>query len=42
MDLKNSVAVNLNKMLEPVREKLRKSKNAQKLREELDSFKDEK
>lgn len=42
MDLKNSVAENINKMLEPVREKLRKSKNAQKLKEELDSFKDEK
>ena len=41
MDLKNSVAENINMMLEPVREKLRKSKNAQKLKEELDSYKEE-
>ena len=36
MDLKNSVAENINKLLEPVRKKLEKSVKARKIKEELD------
>jgi tyrosyl-tRNA synthetase len=39
MDLKNAACIYLNKMIEPVRERLEKSKTAQKLREEIKSFK---
>lgn len=39
LDLKKTVAEYLNKLIEPVRNKLEKSKTAQKLREEIESFK---
>ena len=39
MDLKNATASYLNKLIEPVREKLEKSKTAKKLKEEIDKFK---
>ena len=38
MDLKNATASYLNKLIEPVREKLEKSKTATKLKEEIDKF----
>lgn len=39
MDLKAAVAEYLNKLIEPIRDKLKKSKTAQKLKEEIKLFK---
>ena len=39
LDLKKATSEYLNKLIEPVREKLEKSKTAQKLREETQTFK---
>ena len=39
MDLKAAVTDYLNQLIEPIRDKLNKSKNAQKLKEEIKNFK---
>ena len=39
MDLKQATAEYLNKLIDPVREKIEKNRTAQKLAEEIKSFK---